>query len=73
LDIEDILGPGVRAMLRIQINFKTARQRASIDHHELFNAYADGDVKTACKLLERHISSALKDVMKRLKQLNSGE
>jgi DNA-binding GntR family transcriptional regulator len=54
--------------LRIQISPKTARQRALIDHKELFNAYADGDEKTACKLLERHINSALKDVMNNLKR-----
>lgn len=55
--------------LRVQINVEEARQRALADHHNIVDAYAGGDAKKACKLMEQHIRVALDDVMERLKRL----
>jgi len=56
--------------LRVQINVQEARQRALVDHRNIVDAYAKGDTKKACKLMEQHIRVALDEVMQRLKPLS---
>jgi DNA-binding GntR family transcriptional regulator len=48
---------------RIQLNGKAAWQRAEAEHGDLIKLCRQGDFKTACALLERHIATVHSDLI----------